>query len=58
MAQTVVGLYDHISQARAAIQDLVGNGYEREDINFVANAAAEEYGRYFDEQGLPEGYNA
>ena len=51
MAQTIVGLYDHISQARATIQDLVESGYEREDINFVANAAAEEYGRYFDEQG-------
>ncbi len=48
MAQTVVGLYDYISQARATVQDLVNSGFERNDINFVANASAEEYVRYFD----------
>jgi len=51
MAQTVVGLYDHVSQARAAIQDLVDAGFKRDNISFTANASAAEYGEYFDEEG-------
>ena len=51
MAQTVVGLYDHVSQARAAIQDLVDSGFKRDNISFTANASAAEYGEYFDEEG-------
>ena len=51
MAQTVVGLYDHVSQARAAIQNLVDSGFKRDNISFTANASAAEYGEYFDEEG-------
>lgn len=51
MAQTVVGLYDHISQARDTVEDLVDAGFDRERISFTANASAAEYGRYFDEEG-------
>lgn len=51
MATTVTALFDHISQARAAVGDLIDNGYNRADINLVANAAADEYARYFDDEG-------
>lgn len=52
MAKTIVGLYDHLSQARAAVQDLVDEGFERENISLVANASAEQYARYFDDEGV------
>ncbi|CAN5732378.1 hypothetical protein BH24DEI2_BH24DEI2_07490 [soil metagenome] len=51
MAQTVVGLYDHISQARDTVEDLVDAGFKRDQISFTANASAAEYGKYFDEEG-------
>ncbi|MCA9836028.1 MAG: hypothetical protein KC422_03910 [Trueperaceae bacterium] len=51
MAQTVTGLFDHLSQARAAVRDLHDNGYENNDISLVANASDETYSRYFDEEG-------
>lgn len=51
MAKTVVGLYDDISDARAVVQDLVDAGFARGDISLVANASADEYRRYFDEEG-------
>lgn len=51
MAKTIVGLYDHIGQARATVEQLVDAGFDRDAISLVANATAKEYGRYFDEQG-------
>ena len=33
------------------MQDLVDEGFERNQISLVANASAEEYSRYFDEEG-------
>ena len=51
MAKTIVGLYDHIQQARDTVEDLVDAGFDRDRISFTANAAAEEYGRYFDDEG-------
>ena len=53
MPRTVVGLYDHVSQARDAVQDLTDAGFNRDEINFVANAAAEEeeVRPYFDDEG-------
>ena len=53
MARTVVGLYDNVSQARDALQELVDAGFKRDNINFVANAAAEEaeVRPYFDDDG-------
>lgn len=51
MAKTIVGLYDHISQARAVVEELAEAGFERNDISFVANASAKEYGQYFDDEG-------
>ena len=53
MARTVVGYYDHVSQARAAVQDLADAGFNKGDINLVANAAADkaDYDPYFDNDG-------
>lgn len=53
MAKTVVGFYDDVSQARRAVKDLDKAGFNRNEINFVANATAEEdkYRPYFNEEG-------
>jgi len=37
MAKTVVGLFDDWSTAQNVVQDLVNNGFAREDISVVAN---------------------
>lgn len=49
--KTIVGLYDQLSQARDAVAELAKVGVLQSNINLVANASAEEYGRYFDEDG-------
>lgn len=41
--KTIVGLYDDIYDARAAVEDLVSSGYDRNNISLVA---ADEQGRY------------
>ena len=42
-SKTLVALYDHLSDARAAVDDLVAAGISRDSINLVANDAAREY---------------
>jgi len=37
MAKTVVGLFDHLAEARDAVQDLVNAGIDREHISTLAN---------------------
>jgi uncharacterized membrane protein len=49
--KTVVGLFDHLDQARQAVQDLSTLGLARDDINLIAHAGAEDYSNYFDAQG-------
>lgn len=51
MATTVVGLYDHLSQAQQTVQDLIDAGFKRDEVSLVANASAKEYGEYFDDDG-------
>jgi uncharacterized membrane protein len=43
MAKTVVGLFDDFSEAQRVVQELVNNGFAREDISLAANDAAGEY---------------
>jgi hypothetical protein len=43
MARAVVGLFDSFTDAQAAVSDLVGSGFAREDISLVANNAAGEF---------------
>lgn len=51
MAKTVVALYDSITQARAAVQDLIGENFDRGDISLIANASEREMHEYFDDEG-------
>jgi uncharacterized protein (TIGR02271 family) len=37
MTKTIVGLYDNIDQAQQAVQNLIDNGFRREDISVVAH---------------------
>jgi hypothetical protein len=46
--KTVVGTYDNIQTAYAVSNDLISNGYSRNDISVVANDAKSEYARYTD----------
>lgn len=48
MAKTVVGLFDDFSGAQSVVQDLVNNGFAREDISIAANDATGEYAKYTD----------
>lgn len=45
MAKTVVGLFNHIEDARGAVQDLIDHGFRREDLSLVAHDPAGEYAR-------------
>lgn len=40
MAKTVVGLFDNFAEAQSVVQDLIDNGFRREDISVVANESA------------------
>ncbi len=40
MAKTVVGLFDTFGEAQSVVQDLMDNGFRREDISVVANENA------------------
>lgn len=49
--KTIVGLYDNLGDARDAVQELSTAGIASDNVNLVANASAEEYGRYFNDKG-------
>jgi len=40
MAKTVVGLFDSFTEAQSVVQDLIDNGFSRDDISVVSNDAA------------------
>ena len=40
MAKTVVGLFDNFAEAQSVVQDLIDNGFRREDISVVASENA------------------
>jgi uncharacterized protein (TIGR02271 family) len=40
MAKTVVGLFDTFGEAQSVVEDLMSNGFRREDISVVANENA------------------
>lgn len=41
MARTVIGLFERMDDARAAVNDLVAHGFQREDISFMARQTTE-----------------
>lgn len=45
MARTVVGLFDHFSDAEHAVRSLTNAGFRREDISILANDRTGEYSR-------------
>lgn len=49
MAKTVVGLFDTWAEAQSVVQDLVDNGFRREDVSLVANNASGEFSSYTSE---------
>lgn len=49
--EAVAALFDTTQQAISALEDLVRNGYDRSEVNLVANDVAGEYSRYFDDEG-------
>jgi len=51
MDQTVVGLFDNLSDAQRVVKDLVDAGFSRDRISLVAGDAANEYSKYMNEGG-------
>lgn len=43
MAKTIVGLFDTLTEAQGAVQELVNKGFSRDTISIAANNAAGEY---------------
>lgn len=55
MAKTIVSLYDELSNAGNAVQDLVKAGIAREAISLVAKDMDGRYATYFEKQKNQEG---
>lgn len=51
MAKTVVGMFDRFDQAQRLVQELVNNGFDRNDISLVANDSEGRYNEYSREVG-------
>lgn len=51
MAKTIVGLFDHFTEAQNAVQALVNAGFLREDISVIANDRRGDYARAVGETG-------
>ncbi|MBA3534074.1 MAG: YsnF/AvaK domain-containing protein [Ardenticatenales bacterium] len=44
--KTVIGLYDDFNTAQKVVQEMVANGFDRNNISLVANNATGEYDKY------------
>ena len=55
MAKTIVSLYDELSNARNAVEDLVKAGFARDAISLVARDMDGQYATYFEKQENQEG---
>jgi uncharacterized membrane protein len=53
MTTTLSALYDNASDAQNAVQELVNNGFARENISVIASDAAGEYATYHGQE-MPE----
>jgi hypothetical protein len=49
--KTVVGMFDDLGDARQAVSELKERGFRESEVSLVANASAEQYHNYFDQQG-------
>jgi uncharacterized protein (TIGR02271 family) len=52
MAKTLVGLFDDFTEAQSVVQELVNNGFAREDISLAANDATGAYAKSTDAGGM------
>jgi hypothetical protein len=52
MAKTLVGLFDDFSEAQSVVQELVKNGFARDDISLAASDATGEYAKSTEASGL------
>jgi len=43
MRKTIVGLFDHISEAQAAVRELIDSGFRRDDISLIAGERSGTY---------------
>jgi uncharacterized membrane protein len=46
MTKIVIALYDELTEAQQAIQELRQNGFDQQDISLIANDVREEYAQY------------
>jgi hypothetical protein len=46
MAKLLVGLFDRFPEAQSVVQDLLNNGFPRDDISLAASDARGEYAEY------------
>jgi uncharacterized membrane protein len=51
MTRTVVALFDDYDTANSAVQELINNGFNREDISYMANDPSGDYARRL---GIPQ----
>ena len=51
MTRTVVGLFENFETAQAVIQDLVDEGFKRENISLMAGDKDGKYARELDQLG-------
>ena len=49
--KTVVALFEDLSQARLAAEDLAEGGLSRDSISLIPHASVQEYGSYFNARG-------
>jgi len=50
--RTIVGLYDELSDAYQAVQELIDSGIAREDIGLVAGDLDRRYSRYLEQEDM------
>jgi hypothetical protein len=48
MRETVVALFDNITDAQAAVRELLDNGFTRENLSLVSREGADQYGELLD----------
>ena len=52
MTVAVAALYDDLTTARRAVEQLVSSGYDRDQISLVANDASNKYATYFKDKDV------
>lgn len=48
MRETIVALFDNVTDAQASVRELLDNGFTRENISLVSREGADQYGELLD----------